>query len=1775
MALAVALALGLTACGGGGGGGGGNVRPTQPTTPPTTPPATGGTPFAGGEIDVDANTVTVMPDNLSGSINLTKGGAGTLALTGTNTYTGGTTISLGTLQIGNGGTAGSISGNITDNAVLAFNRSDDITFGGIISGTGSVKQLGGGKLTLTGTNTYTGGTQVQAGSLFVDGDQSAATGDVTVADGAALGGKGILGGNVSVADGATLAPGGDGAVGTLTVNGNLGLSSGSKLAYDFGDLVEVKGNLTLDGTISINTASADLLGPGVSRLFNYGGSLVDNGLDASGSLLVQTGIAHQVNLVNTQGLRVSFWDGDAGPQNDKVINGGSGTWQSGSAGAKTNWTDASGAVNAAFNDGSFGVFQGTPGTVTVDGSLGDVATAGMQFASNGYVVQGDALHLTGSAADPAHAIIRVGDGSAAGAGYTATLGNVLTGGTGLVKTDAGTLVLGADNTYTGGTTIQGGTLQLGNGGTTGSLLGNVLDNGTLAFSRSGTFSFDGIISGTGALQQSGTGTLILTGNNTYTGGTTVNSGILQIGDGGTTGWITGDIVNNKYVRFNRSDDVVFGGNISGTGSLLKDGAGTLILAGAVTEDSATTSTRPTVITSGTLQIGNGGTTGSLAGDVTNNSALVFNRSDTVTFDGLIIGTGSLTQNGTGTLVISNTTVLGGVAINHGTLQIGNGGDKYWNSGDILNNGTLIFNQADNPNRLGSFNALISGTGNLIKDASDTLMLGADDTYTGGTLIRGGTLQLGMGGTAGSVLGDITNNGVLGFNRSDNVTFTNRVTGTGMLQKGGYNTLTVISDLMSTGGTRIDLGTLQIGNGGTSGSLVGDVVNNGTLIFDRSDDQTFGGNVSGAGQLVKLGSNTLTLTGTNASAGNFNLNPGTLVADGTLRLTSGAALTYGASVGGNGAAARLQIDHGANASRVKLSDGATLDNAGLMFVSSSDTVVSGDAVTVLNHDGGIIDSAPTPGNGTVAVGVRQNSVLTNGMGSLIRGYGGVYSAGIVNNDGGTITGLMSDGITGSATLVNNTHGGQITSGTRPPYDLRISAGVMTSANNAVVNNLVVSSIIGKRAGIDLFDGGTVTNDGASVIAGDTGVILRSQSSAIGTLNNTGGSRVTGSQNGVALYYGGVVNNGAGATIETTAASSGDCSVTPACAIYVPVYAAFGNYGSVGTLTLSNAGYIVGDVQMDPSRVNDITLVAGGYIHGALKIGTNAQSTLTLDGGTGTSQLYSTAVTGATTFAGNLVKNGAGTWTLDNTQLQGVANTSINAGSLRATQVLAGNVGVNAGGTLDGVPGVIGNLANAGKVAVHGGDSTVGGNFTQAAGGALAVSLGSKLAVSGTATLGGDLEITGADTGYTSNAHTDVLVATGGVNGTFSRLVKDTGVVFTSTTINYGANSVWLDTTGLNITAAIRSRGGVFTTASLASAERVQNAFTQLDTRIASNTLADVPDNFVKAAGQIQRAPTVQVAQASMQSLSGQLHAASASMTFEAIDASSRALSDHFDDLLGKKATYGMWTHDLSMGGGMGRAGFDGVGFQLNGWMVGNDRQIGNNGVAGFAFGQSQGQQRLDQSADHNRSRNTEGMLYAGMLNGNWYTQGRFGVGHFDQDVNRQLLLGVSAQAVGTRYGGDYNVAYGETGLNLDWAGTRVIPFVNVEYANIRRDGFAEQGAGGFGLQADAQTLDRWQAGLGLRANHRWDFGNGRTLDFRVGAQFQRTLASHGDVFDASFVGLQQWQPLVGIGLSRYSGLLNVGLKASLSARTSLDFGYDYQTGQRDQSKVVSARWVTAF
>lgn len=510
------------------------------------------------------------------------------------------------------------------------------TISGIISGNdGSLVKIGNGTLILTGDNTYTGTTDVNEGVLLVNGNQSASTGQVTVKSGATLGGNGIIGGAGDVQDNGHITAGAAiNSVGKLTT-GSLTLSDNAQLDYQFGqaytpggafnDLIDVNGSLTLDGKLNIETSPGGSFDVGVYRVINYTGTLTNNVMDianapeAADSLYVQTSVKNQVNLVNHAGLTLRFWDGTGGEngelKNNGVINGGDGIWQSSQG--NDNWTtDEStpeGALNAPFTDAAFAVFQGEAGNVTVDNSKGDVIISGAQFATDGYRVGGEAITT-----DTANTLIRVGDGTIDGVNYTATIDSVIRGTGGLNKGDLGTLILTGNNTYSGGTTITSGTLQVAGDTNLGAAeTGITFNGGTLKYgeafdtarqvtleSGGGTFDTNGHdvsllteVEGNGQLTKTGKGSLTLTLDNTYTGGTTIEQGVLQLGTGGTIGSIEGDIVDNGVLNVNRADTLALSGNISGEGQLHQTGSGTTELQGQNSYSGAT------LITSGVLQAG--------------------------------------------------------------------------------------------------------------------------------------------------------------------------------------------------------------------------------------------------------------------------------------------------------------------------------------------------------------------------------------------------------------------------------------------------------------------------------------------------------------------------------------------------------------------------------------------------------------------------------------------------------------------------------------------------------------------------------------------------------------------------------------------------------------------------------------------------------------------------------------------------------------------------------------------------------------------------------------------------------------------------------------------------------------------------------------------------------------------------------------------------------------------------------------------------------------------
>jgi fibronectin-binding autotransporter adhesin len=396
------------------------------------------------------------------------------------------------------------------------------------------------------------------------------------------------------------------------------------------------------------------------------------------------------------------------------------------------------------------------------------------------------------------------------------------------------------NLGTGPLSFNGGTLEAlaAGSGITSSKASTLNAGGGTFLADTGTSSIlSGIISGVGSLTMNGTGTLTLTGANTYSGGTNLNGGILAVNNdanlgtaalsfnGGTLEALAagGGITSSKTVTLNAGGGTfladtgtssTLSGNISGIGSLTKNGLGTLTLSGNNTYSGATN------VAFGTLRAGS-------STAFSANSA--FNVASVLDLNGFNNTIGSLSGNGTVTNSGAATAIL----------TVGNGNSNTTFAG-ILEGGTGVLG--------------------LTKTGTGTFILTGNDTYSGGTTISAGTLQLGNGGTSGSILGNVVNNGVFAIDRSDTYTFAGSSSGTGVFQQLGTGTTVLTGTNTYTGGTTISAGTLQIGNGGTTGSITGNVTDNATLVFDRSDLVTYSGVISGTGALVQSGSGTLTLTG---------------------------------------------------------------------------------------------------------------------------------------------------------------------------------------------------------------------------------------------------------------------------------------------------------------------------------------------------------------------------------------------------------------------------------------------------------------------------------------------------------------------------------------------------------------------------------------------------------------------------------------------------------------------------------------------------------------------------------------------------------------------------------------------------------------------------------------------------------------------------------------------------------------------------------------------------
>ncbi|MFM1904924.1 MAG: hypothetical protein RLZZ440_2824, partial [Planctomycetota bacterium] len=481
--------------------------------------------------------------------------------------------------------------------------------GGVADGVGlnPVTISGGGTIVLAGTNTYGGATTVAAGTLLVNGDNGPS--EITV-NGAVLGGTGTAGPLV-LAAGSRLAPGESGP-GTLAA-ASATLAAGGDFVFQIADAAGIAGSswdlLDLAGDLSVSATQAapytidlwsvsfgDTSGPAANfdPLQPYRWTFLETGatvdaVDLAAFTVNPTATGGTGGFANdTQGGSFSVAVSTSGTGLDIVFRpnaatsgltwygddataGGKGTW----APLNINWFN--GSTVQAWDSGRRAIFGSVGGEVTI-GPAGISAANGVSFEADGYLVSGGQLTLAGGS--------QIANEVDVASGVTATIAAAVDATAGLTKTGAGTLVLTGDGSAAGGVAVAAGSLQIGNGGTSGVLSGNVslAPGSVLAVDRSDSVSLAGAVSGAGGFLKRGTGAVTLVGDNSYSGGTTVADGSLIVGDGATSGAIAADgnlaLAAATVLAFDRSDDIAFTGAVTGAGALEQRGGGTLTLSRA-------------------------------------------------------------------------------------------------------------------------------------------------------------------------------------------------------------------------------------------------------------------------------------------------------------------------------------------------------------------------------------------------------------------------------------------------------------------------------------------------------------------------------------------------------------------------------------------------------------------------------------------------------------------------------------------------------------------------------------------------------------------------------------------------------------------------------------------------------------------------------------------------------------------------------------------------------------------------------------------------------------------------------------------------------------------------------------------------------------------------------------------------------------------------------------------------------------------------------------------
>jgi fibronectin-binding autotransporter adhesin len=977
-----------------------------------------------------ANTLTpIISDGTGGATSVLKQGPGTWVLANTNTYSGGTTIAAGTLGVTKDIALGAATAPLVFSGTAALRASADLTLGasrsilvgagatagfdaacsinaaGVISGSGGLAKLGAGKLTLSVSNSYAGLTDVIAGTLQYGRANAIPSANSVVVSGGNLNTGGF---NSDLAN-LQLAGGAVSGGGQITSTSNFDVRAGTIATNLAGNVDMVK---STSGTAAVVTAQS------------YGGATVIS----AGTLQFTADPAHQAYQA-TNTMANQPYNGSLGcgfTVNTPIVVTQLGFYDSGLDGLTTSHvvmlTDNTSGSNVYATEtvplGTAGMLSGGYRFVTLPTPI-TLGTGMYRVWGDNYSIDNN---FNGAAINTS-----TGPTDQGSKNEVTFNGNSYFGASGLFPNDGvypSSYLFGAASFLYTDTALAGslpsttpvrlsgsGTLDLGGfSQTVGSLSSTdatttvALGTATLTVGNgtSGTCTFAGTISGAGTLAVAD-GTLVLTGSNISTGSTTVNAGTLQIGAGGASGSVSGDIANNAVVFFHRSDIYTYAGRLSGSGTVTQAGSGILVLSntGNMQASTVLTAGEVSVSSDGNLGSGivfNGGmlqVTGTALANIDahavnwssfNGGFDIADAAATLTVAGSINGSGSLTKIGSGTLVVANmaSTYTGGTTLEAGVLQVGDGSTADGSLGGVDGQSGDVSLYAGSTLRFANHltqgcNGVLSGSGAVVKIVGGTLVLGGSNTFTGGLTINAGTLQLSNSGALGPAGAVVTLGG-------------------GTLDLGGVNP--AVGTLDSSPESTIALGaaTLAVGDGDVNSTLAGTITGTGGgLLIHGTGTTLLGGSNSFSGMTGFISVGTLALANSQALSmstidftGGGNLTFGSLTAatlggltganynitglDNRLRLANASGTAVTLSVGNNGDNTIFAGDMLGSGSLVKI-------GSGTLTLSGTDSYEGG--TTVLGGTLDIASVSALPGNSTLAIANTAEVIFATDLGSAIQ------------------------------------------------------------------------------------------------------------------------------------------------------------------------------------------------------------------------------------------------------------------------------------------------------------------------------------------------------------------------------------------------------------------------------------------------------------------------------------------------------------------------------------------------------------------------------------------------------------------------------------------------------------------------------------------------------------------------------------------------------------------------------------------------------------------------